>query len=184
MCNTDSINYHPKNNITQFTVKLPNSISLDGSGWMCGISQIEFRNIGAIENTDTSDDILQIPTCIYIATDIIDYTYTGFGKVPILRRIPLFNTKKGDVFQGSTILKDCQRERGSGVITEVFNVVNYTPLRLSTFSDINLYLKGDKWSSIRISGIQRENEEVVQPSVYCVLHFIKHSNGKGKIRDY
>ena len=178
MSNTDSLKHYPKNSITRFTVKLPDRLSLSGSGWMCGISQVEFRNIGSVENLNSGEDSTPQPLAsLYLASDIIDYTYTGFGKVQMLTRVPIFDITKREGFDNTIT----SRETCSTVITKVFNPINYTPLRLSEFTDINLYLKGDNWSPIRVTGVGCPPGKVLQPSIYCVLHFVQSYNGKRKI---
>lgn len=176
LCSADSLKHHKQNTVTRFTIKLPEHLTFTGHGWMCGLSQIELRNVGAIqyaENAETNKDN-NTPFSIYIASDIVDHTHTGFGKFQILKRLPVFHHDG----------KGYSTSDRKNIMTETFNPISYTPLRLACFSEIDIYLKGDNWKSLNLSGVLDDDGETIQPRLYCALHLIQRHGGKGKICHY
>jgi hypothetical protein len=75
-CN-DSSEFYPTNDPSDFRVKLPRPLNLDGK-WECGLINISFwPQFGTSEN----------PREIYICSDIVGNSYALDGLYPILKRI-------------------------------------------------------------------------------------------------
>ena len=95
---------YPNNRGEDFTIHLPHPLQLEGE-WECGLVQFEYV---------TSSD-----TPYYVCCDIVNESYVGDYKLPVLRRV---------------------RTTGRKPSTQ-FNSVNYVSLKSHDFDSIRVYLR-------------------------------------------
>lgn len=107
--------YYPSNNAADFTVKLPYTLNLESSGWLCGLCEIEFFPIG------------KTPKVMYVLSDICQESIVNNQTLPLLRPLNIASHK---------IVKKPM----SFVYARVF----YTPLKQQKIDRIRVYIKGSE----------------------------------------
>ena len=190
---SDSVNYFPRNNILSFTVKLPERIVLNNPAsrgeWRCALVDIKISDVPDIFLHGTTIQ----PETLYIGSDIIDTSHTAFGRVQILRKLCMTEVKNPNNNQLTMTSSDVLpqnadvtptrtqtplapqlpisdvKESPSGItFTREFSG-RYLPVKTSSFSSIQIFLKGEEWKNLSLS----ENTPSKQPQLYAVLHLTK-----------
>ena len=121
---TDSLNYFPRNNGRDFTVKLPERLNLMAGSWSCGLVQVCMAG-------SQSDLIREI----FICCDIIEDSFTAAGKLPVLRS-----------FSPQHISGNAGQESQGNFTKHIeYSNIFYIHLRQACFEKVNIYIKDRKW---------------------------------------
>ena len=80
LSDTDSLDTHPFNRASDFTIDLPQILHLEGE-WVCALADVSYSNI--LEYSGLSH--------IFICTDICQQSIVGTTKIPVLRRCAINN---------------------------------------------------------------------------------------------
>lgn len=104
--------YYPSNEPREFTVKLPNSLSLDSTGWVCGLCEIEFAPLP------------KTPKMLYLLMDLCQESIVNNLTLPLLRSLYIGSYR---IINRPLLL--------------TYNPIFYIPVKQQRVDQIHIYIK-------------------------------------------